>query len=427
VLVSFFPNPRIFFWSAIVWAAFGVTGWYSGAAALGATLGFGAPEGGLPIGVSRFWAGPFLWFYLYYVAAVGLFALAWRVLAPHPWWTWSILGSALILFTTYFQVEVSVAINDWYGPFYDLIQAALGQTREVTLGEYYGALVAFLGIALVAVAVGVLSLFFVSHYVFRWRTAMNDYYMRHWPQLRGIEGAAQRVQEDTMRFASTTEDLGVSLLDSIMTLIAFLPVLLRLSADITHLPLFGDVPYPLVLAAIFWSVFGTVFLALVGIKLPGLQFRNQRVEAAYRKELVYGEDDPRRADPITARELFANMRRNYFRLYFHYMYFNVARIFYLQVDNVFGYVVLAPSIIVGAITLGVMNQILNALSQVRSSFQYLVNSWTTVVELLSIYKRLRAFEARIHGEALPQIDREFLEHGEGEGPLVKSLSQHQSR
>ena len=46
-------------------------------------------------------------------------------------------------------------------------------------------------------------------------------------------------------------------------------------------------------------------------------------------------------------ELFANVRRNYFRLYFHYMYFNVARILYLQTDNIFPYVVLAPTIVAG--------------------------------------------------------------------------------
>ena len=71
-----------------------------------------------------------------------------RRVAPHPWWRWSILGSALILFVTYFQVQVSVAINDWYGPFYDLIQAALGKTREVTIGEFYRGLATFLEIAL---------------------------------------------------------------------------------------------------------------------------------------------------------------------------------------------------------------------------------------------------------------------------------------
>jgi len=42
-----------------------------------------------------------------------IFAGAWMVFAPHPWALWSILGSALILFTSYFQVQVSVAINSW--------------------------------------------------------------------------------------------------------------------------------------------------------------------------------------------------------------------------------------------------------------------------------------------------------------------------
>ena len=155
------------------------------------------------------------------------------------------------------------------------------------------------------------------------------------------------------------------------------------------------------------ATFGTAFLPLIGIRLPGLEFRNQRVEAAYRKELVYGEDDAGRAQPPTAAELFAAVRANYFRLYFNYMYFNVGRIFYLQTDNIFPYIVLAPTIVAGKITLGAMNQILNAFEQVRSSFQYLVNSWTTIVELISIYKRLRAFEAVLGGEPLPAIDREY--------------------
>jgi peptide/bleomycin uptake transporter len=94
------------------------------------------------------------------------------------------------------------------------------------------------------------------------------------------------------------------------------------------------------------------------------------------------------------------------------MYFNVARIFYLQTDTIFPYIVLAPTIVAGKITLGVMNQILNAFLQVRTSFQYLVTSWTTIVELLSIYKRLRAFEATIEGEPLPEIDRRYMEQKE---------------
>jgi peptide/bleomycin uptake transporter len=175
-------------------------------------------------------------------------------------------------------------------------------------------------------------------------------------------------------------------------------VLTRLSAHITTLPLVGELPNALVLAAIAWSAFGTGFLALVGVKLPGLQFGIQRVEAAYRKELVFGEDDPARATPPTLRSLFGSVRRSYFTLYFHYVYFNVARIFYLQLDAIFAIVVLGPSVVAGAITFGLLNQITGAFDQVRGAFQYLVNSWSTIVELQSIYKRLRAFESVIEGE-----------------------------
>jgi peptide/bleomycin uptake transporter len=55
-----------------------------------------------------------------------------------------------------------------------------------------------------------------------------------------------------------------------------------------------------------------------------------------------------------------------------------------------------------------MQQILSAFNQVASSFQYLVNSWPTIVELISIYKRLRAFEATLQGEPLPEIDQYYL-------------------
>ena len=76
-----------------------------------------------------------------------------------------------------------------------------------------------------------------------------------------------------------------------------------------------------------WSVLGTGVLALIGIRLPRIQFFNQRVEAAYRKELVLGEDDPARADPPGLSVLFADIRMNYFRLYLNFMYFNMAASF----------------------------------------------------------------------------------------------------
>ena len=76
---------------------------------------------------------------------------------------------------------------------------------------------------------------------------------------------------------------------------------------------------------------------------------------------------------------------------------------YLQVDNVFGLFLLFPSIVAGTITLGLMTQITNVFGQVRGAFQYLINSWTTLVELMSIYKRLRSFEHELDGDKIQEV------------------------
>ena len=236
---------------------------------------------------------------------------------------------------------------------------------------------------------------------------MNDFYVDRWSKVRQIEGASQRIQEDTMRFSGIMQGLGVSMIDSVMTLISFLPVLSALSVHVEQMPIVGSIPYPLVTLAILWSIFGTLLLIFAGIKLPGLEFKNQRVEAAFRKELVYGEDSVDRADPVSLGQLFINVRRNYFRIYFHYAYFNLFRYIYLQADNVIAYIFLIPTIVSGRITLGIMNQILRAFGQVASSFQFLVNSWTTIIDLISIYKRLQAFEDSIYGLEVSGLDKEY--------------------
>jgi peptide/bleomycin uptake transporter len=318
------------------------------------------------------------------------------------WAVWAWVGMALIVGGTWYQVQLDVQINEWFGGFYDTVQKALSEPGSITIEEFYGFLATFGRIAGIYVVIAVMLGFFTKHWVFRWRQAMNNFYMSHWGRLRHIEGASQRVQEDTKRFANIMETLGSNLLDSVMTLAAFLPILWGLSKQIKVVPFFGEVEHALVYVAIIFALFGTAVLAVVGLKLPGLEFNNQKVEAAYRKELVYGEDHEDRAAPPTVWELFQNVRRNYFRLFFHYMYFDVAKWSYLQFGVLVPYIALAPTIVAGGITLGVMQQIVRAFGRVESSFQFLVRSWGIIVELISVYKRLRAFEAQIG--TLPPVE-----------------------
>ena len=42
-----------------------------------------------------------------------------------------------------------------------------------------------------------------------------------------------------------------------------------------------------------------------------------------------------------------------------------------------------------------MQQIIRAFGRVEGSMQYLLRAWPTIIELLSVYKRLREFENQI--------------------------------
>ncbi len=371
--------------------------WFTASDQLGSVLSIGDMVGIAPTeqDPSPFFSADKVWLYQYILMTGYLFCVPWYFVHRAPWFWWSVVGSVTILEIVYFQVQISAGLNDWYGEFYDLIQQALGEPNSVDPKVFYEKLCTVAYVLLPNITVSVLNAFFIAHYLFRWRRGMSAFYMAHWPMLRDIEGASQRVQEDTQRFSRIVEGLTVSFVGSIMTLIVFLPLLFTLSENITELPIFGAVNGSLVWVAVGSATFGTVLLAVVGIKLPGLEFENQKVEAAYRKELVYGEDDDNRSQPLSIQEFFGAVQKNYFRLYFNYLYFNVARYAYLQASNFVPFIAMGPSILGGTLTLGLFQQILNAFGKVERSFKFLANSWTTIVELISVYMRLRLFESHI--------------------------------
>lgn len=395
---SFFPNPKVFFPAAVLWVAFAMVAWFTIGPALQSAISLGpwlgiAPTEDAP---SPFFSSDKVWLYQYVIMTGYLFCIPWYFVGGNRrWYWWSVVGSVTIIEFVFFNVQINAWLNDWYGSFYNLIQTAIGAPNTVSLDAYLAQIATVVVVLVPAITAQVLNLFFDAHYVFRWRRAMNFYYMANWQHIREVEGASQRVQEDTQNFSSIVENLGLSLIDSVMTLLVFLPLLWGLSQQITELPWIGPVDGSLVWVALISAIFGTTLLAVVGVKLPGLQFQNQRVEAAYRKELVFGEENAGRAQPPTIRDLFKNVQRNYFRIYLHYTYFNVARYAYLQGSTFFPYLAMGPSVVTGAITFGIFQQVLQAFGQVSDSFRFLVNSWTTIINLISIYQRLRGFENQI--------------------------------
>ena len=311
------------------------------------------------------------------------------------WLLWAWGGSATILISLWLQVQIDVKINEWFGTFYDMIQKALAEPNSITIEEYWGGLLSFITLAAVYVGIAVLVSYFTAHFLFRWRTAMVEWYHSVYNYARKIEGASQRVQEDTIKFSRIMEGLGTSLIESLMVIVEFLPILLGLSIGIPIF-FFGDWEYGLVVGALIWSVGGTAFLILLGmiLRLVGVEYDLQKQEAAYRKILVIAEDDET-IRPKTIDELFNDVRKIHFTSYIRYLYFNIGRIAYLQANVLSAYVFLAPAIVAGVVTLGVMQQIIRAFGRVEGSMQYLLKSWPTIIDLVSVYKRLREFERQL--------------------------------
>ena len=311
------------------------------------------------------------------------------------WFLWAYLGSAIILGSLWITVQIDVMINEWFGEFYDMIQKALGAPNAITMDEYTGGLWSFAKLAAIAIALGLATSFLTAHFLFRWRASMVEFYHSVYDKARTIEGASQRVQEDTVRFSRIMESLGTALIESIMVLIEYFPLLMGLAVGIPIM-WFGDWEYGLVTGALIWAVGGT--LLMIGaswiLGLVGIEYDLQKREASYRKILVIAEDDGT-VRPKDIDELFEGVRKINYKNYLYYLYFNIVRLAYLQANVLVAYVILAPAIVAGVMTLGVMQQIIRAFGRVEGSLQYLFKAWPTIIELASVYKRLMEFEAQI--------------------------------
>jgi len=320
----------------------------------------------------------------------------WKFFTSKTWALWAYVGSAVILTSLWLQVQIDVKINKWFGGFYDMIQKALGTPNAVTMEEYWGSLASFGYLAAMWIVLGLATGFLTSHFLFRWRTSMVEWYHSVYDKARTIEGASQRVQEDTIKFSRIMETLGTSLIESVMILVEFFPLLMGLSVGIPIM-FFGDWQYGLVSGALVWAVGGTILMIVLAwvLRLVGIEYDLQKREAAYRKILVVAEDDGT-TRPKTLDEMFEGVRSIHFKSYIYYLYFNIGRLAYLQANVLVAYIFLAPAIVAGLMTLGVMQQIIRAFGRVEGSLQYLFKSWPTIIELASVYKRLREFERLIN-------------------------------
>jgi peptide/bleomycin uptake transporter len=308
------------------------------------------------------------------------------------WAVWAYLGGVILVLSLWTQVQLSVKFNTWYGLFFSLLQ----EPTKHNVVEFWSAIFQFCYLAFPYILLVTATGWLTRIYTLRWREAITDDYIPRWRFVsHDVEGASQRIQEDAQRFSSIVQSLGVQVIRAFMTLIAFIPVLWYLSEKI-NIPILKDIPGSLVWVAALVSVGGLTVSWFVGWALPGLEYSNQKVEAAFRKELVLGEDDKSlHAQPETLLQLFLGIKKNYHRLYMHYGYFDIWSNIWDQGMVLVPFLLMGPALFAGLINLGLIMQVKNAFTEVQSSFGIFMNNFVTMTELRSIRKRLVEFEANL--------------------------------
>ena len=321
--------------------------------------------------------------------------------APYAW-----LMLAWLLFIGWYNVQILVYYNSWNREFYDAIQT-LQEDRFWQLFWSFDSLrmidfisfnmdekttvPSFLEILIIYVPMATYATWQTQRYTFRWREANTHHYLMRWEESTAvIEGGSQRIQEDLMIFGKTLQSLFTGFVNKIFILSAFLPVLWQLSEG---LPVWNGqiIPGFLVWVALTMSLGGTALSFLLGMKLPGLEYRNQVVEAKFRKKLVHSEDDFSERVSADLFPMFGSVKRNYYRLFNWYMGFGVLQTGFSLIAGNVALIVLAPSYFAQLITFGVLIQVLNAFGRVEGALTYFIDRWTTIVDFQSVIKRLREF------------------------------------
>jgi len=303
------------------------------------------------------------------------------------WRLWAYIGGAGLIVLLIGQTWLSVQLNTWYRDFYDILQ----NVQDHELQEFWKSLFTFLYICLPYIVIIAITNFLSRTYALRWRQSMAEGMVSLWIKSdKHVEGASQRIQQDSERFAKIVESLGLEFIRGTMALIAFLPILWGLSKEL-EVPVIGEIPGSLVWVALIISIGGIVVSWFVGKKLPRLEYNNQKTEAAYRKDLVLGEDNRINCTKKHSSILFSKLRKNHETLFLHLSYFDLWSSLYGQSVVIIPYLIGGIGLFSGVLTLGMLVQIANCFGKVHESFAIVLNRWTDINELRSIHLRLTEF------------------------------------
>ena len=338
-------------------------------------------------------------------------ATVWRIATPYfrsedKWPGRGLLAAVVSIELA--LVAIDVLLNQWSNRFYTGLQEKNWDVFVREIGF-------FCVIAACFIALAVYQLYLNQWLQIRWRRWLTRHYLGEWlhganhyrMQLQGdaADNPDQRIADDVKLFVERTLDIGLSLLNAVVTLFSFVIILWGLSAA-APLHVFGKelaIPGYLVWGALIYAIFGTALTQWIGSPLVGLDFRQQRFEADFRFNLVRARENSEqiallKGETAERQKLwgrFNHVVENWYGIMSRTKRLTAFTASYSQAAVVFPYILVAPAFFADKIQLGGLTQTASAFGSVQKALSIFVTIYRTLADWRAIVARLDGFETSI--------------------------------
>jgi putative ATP-binding cassette transporter len=343
--------------------------------------------------------------------------ITWDYFNPaHSWLPFAWL--AVIIFMTLFSVRMNVLFSFWYNGFYSAMQ-------KLDAKAFWFMLLVFSILATVHVARALLNYYLQQAFMIRWRMWLTNRLIERWLGhqayyrsqyvAESADNPDQRIQQDVEIFVAKSISLSMGLLDAVVSLFAFTIILWSLSG---MLALFGwEIPRAMVFMVYLYVIIATVFALKIGRPLIMLNFLNEKFSATFRYALIrlreYGEsiafyrgEQVERSNLLTR---FADVIRNMWDIVFRSLKFQGFNLAISQAAVVFPFIVQAPRLLSGQITLGDVMQTAQSFGQVEGALSFFRTSYDDFAGYRAVINRLAGFMESI--EATQQLSSADIQPG----------------
>lgn len=335
----------------------------------------------------------------------------WRIAAPYfrsddKWAGLALLTAVIVIELA--TVGINVLLNSWNNRFYNALQ-------ERNWESFVSEIIYFTVIVTIFIIIAVYQLYLNQWLQIRWRKWMTERYLGEWlshanhyrMQLQGdaADNPDQRITDDVKLFVDRTLNIGVGLLNAIVTLVSFVVILWTLSSA-APLHLFGrdiNIPGYMVWGALIYAALGTWLTHLIGHPLVGLDFRQQKYEADFRFNLVRVRENSEQialldGDNAERQRLltrFGSVVDNWLGIMSRTKKITAFTASYSQASVIFPYILVAPAYFANKMQLGGMMQTASAFGSVQGALSFFISTYRTLAEWQAVVVRLNGFEAGI--------------------------------